>query len=658
LDSPTIPDEEYDILFRKLQALEAENPELNSLDSPTQRVGGAVSKQFETVRHSVPMLSIRTDTDTTAMGAYEFDSRVRKELDDYKKPIEYVAELKFDGLGISLRYENHVLVRAATRGDGEEGEDVTANVRTIRDIPLSLDDDAPAILEVRGEIFMRRRDFEDLNANQRERIASGEKGLKLFANPRNAAAGSVRQLDSKITASRKLSFFAYGLGEPIKTIPGRKLPTKHSELLELLRQWGFTICRDTITTSFAEELSNFHRDIGDRRNQIPFDIDGVVYKVDSLELQRRLGFISREPRWAVAHKFPAQEKYATVTAIDVQVGRTGKLTPVARLEPVKVGGVIVTNATLHNESEVHRKDIRVGDQVIVRRAGDVVPEVVSLAPVLQSANARGSQFFMPTHCPECGAIAIREPGEVDYRCSGSLSCPAQLKQAVLHFAHKRVMDIDGLGDRLVETLVDAKLVRELHQIYQLGVGALMKLEGIGYKTATNIVKAIEQSKTTTLSRFLFSLGIRHIGESTSKDLARHFGSFDAIMLATKEELLQVNDVGEVVATSILTFFSQEKNVNTVNELRRCGVQWEETSGDATLPKPLAGKTFVLTGSLPTLSRDAAQDRIEAAGGKVSSSVSLKTDYVLAGEEAGSKLDKAIELNVPVIDEAAFLEMLN
>jgi DNA ligase (NAD+) len=652
LDEPEIPDAEYDRLFRELQALEAAHPSLRTPDSPTLRVGGRVLDSFASVRHAVPMLSIRTETDTEASGAQAFDARVRRELGlaDNAPPVEYVAELKFDGLAMSLRYENGVLVQAATRGDGEVGEDVTQNVRTIRQIPLRLPAEAPPLLEVRGEVYMRRDDFESLNEKQRE------KGEKTFVNPRNAAAGAVRQLDPAIAAQRPLSFFAYGLGDITPPELGGPAFETHFELLQTLKSWGFPVASSVERSIGAIGLIAYHQRIAALRDSLPFDIDGVVYKVNSLALQRSLGFVTREPRWAVAHKYPAQEQLTTVLGIDVQVGRTGKLTPVAKLAPVFVGGVTVTNATLHNEDEARRKDVRVGDTVIVRRAGDVIPEVVSVLPDRRPAGA--PVFTMPKVCPVCGSAAVREEGEVDTRCSGGLFCSAQRKQAILHYAQRRAVEVEGLGDKLVDQLVDAGIVKTLPDLYRLGLTALAGLDRMAEKSGQNILEALEKSKQTTLARFVFGLGIRHVGEATAKALARHFGRLDALMHAPLEDLIEVEDVGPVVAQSIRTFFDQPHNCEVVEQLRACGVNWEE--GDPTVmpPKALSGKTLVLTGTLPTLSREQAKERIEAAGAKVAGSVSKKTDYVVAGAEAGSKLEKASALGVKVLDEAGLLALLN
>jgi DNA ligase (NAD+) len=658
LDQPEIPDAEYDKLFRELQQLEAEYPQLLSPDSPTQRVGAKPLEGFAKVRHKVPMLSIRTETDIEASGARNFDARVRRELGlaAADPPIEYVAELKFDGLALNLRYEKGVLVQAATRGDGEIGEDVTQNIRTIGQIPLRLPRDAPAVLEVRGEVYMRRDDFENLNAQQREKIARGAKGEKTFVNPRNAAAGAVRQLDPAIARQRPLSFFAYGWGELTPPEQGGPSFETHFQVLLTLRSWGLPVSPRTQLATGPDELVAYHQAVGKERDKLPFDIDGVVYKVNSLALQKRLGFVSREPRWAVAHKYPAQEQITTVESIDVYVGRTGKLTPVARLAPVFVGGVTVTNATLHNEDEARRKDVRVGDTVIVRRAGDVIPEVVAVVPEKRLREAK--VFTMPSRCPVCGSEAVREEGEADYRCTGGLFCSAQRKHAILHFAQRRALDIEGLGEKLVDQMVDGNVIRILPDLYRLGLGNLVSLDRMAEKSAQNVLAALEKSKQTTLPRFLYGLGIRHVGETTAKDLARHFGKLDDIMDANVEQLLEVPDVGPVVAESIHTFFQQPHNREVVEQLRACGVTWEEGKPAARAPKPLAGKTVVLTGTLPTLTRDEAKDMLEAAGAKVAGSVSKKTDYVIAGAEAGSKLDKARELGVAVLDEQGLKELLH
>jgi DNA ligase (NAD+) len=662
LDAPEIPDAEYDKLFAELQALEDAHPALRTPDSPTQRVLGRVLDGLAPVRHAVPMLSIQTETDTTAGGAQAFDARVRRELalEADAPPVEYSAELKFDGLAINLRYERGVLVLAATRGDGETGEDVTQNIRTIGQVPLKLLSAAaaslPEVLEVRGEVYMRRDNFERLNERQRER------GEKTYINPRNTAAGAVRQLDPAMTASRPLSFFAYGLGE-VRGWPFIEgAAATHAALLDALAAFGLPVSGQRRVCAGAAGLVAFHRDIEARRDALPFDIDGVVYKVNSLALQRQLGFKTREPRWAVAHKYPAQEQVTRLAAIDVQVGRTGKITPVARLEPVFVGGTTVTNATLHNLFELRRKGVRVGDSVIVRRAGDVIPEIVgrvAAAPGLRSPYV--PNFHMPAACPVCGSTVQREKGGIDHRCSGGLFCAAQRKQALLHFAGRRAMDIEGLGDKLVDQLVDGGLIRTLPELYKLGVAKLAALERMAQKSAANLVAALDKSKSTTLARFIYALGIRQVGEATAKDLARHFGAMDRLMDAGVEQLLEVNDVGPVVAQSIHTFFAQPHNREVVEQLRAAGITWAEHEGAAAIDPagalPLAGKTLVLTGTLPSLARDDARELIEAAGGKVAASVSKKTHYVVAGAEAGSKLDKARELGVAIVDEAGLRLLL-
>ncbi|HQT00491.1 MAG: DNA ligase (NAD(+)) LigA [Hydrogenophilales bacterium 16-64-46] len=654
LDTPTIPDAEYDRLFRELQALEAEYPELAARDSPTLRVGGQPLDGFAPVRHAVPMLSIRTETDTTAAGARAFDARVRKELGltETDPPVEYAAELKFDGLAINLRYQQGVLVQAATRGDGETGEDVTQNVRTVHSVPLRLALDAPpAVLEVRGEIYMRRDDFERYNAKQRDA------GKPALVNPRNGAAGSIRQLDPRLAAQRPLSFYAYGLGE----VQGwHDAPATHSATLDVLAAMGVPVCGERVVGAGADALVAFHDDVEARRDQLPFDIDGVVYKVNRFDLQRTLGFLTREPRWAVAHKYPAQEEMTVVEAIGVQVGRTGALTPVARLAPVFVGGVTVTNATLHNQDEIDRKDVRVGDTVIVRRAGDVIPEVVSVIRERrpQPEPPRFDIMQSSPVCPECGSHVVRLQGEAAVRCTGGLYCPAQRKQALLHFASRRAMDIEGLGDKLVDQLVDRGLVHSPADVYGLDLATLAGLDRMAEKSAANLVAAIEASKTTTLARFIFALGIRNVGETTAKDLARQFGTLDALIAAKEDELLAVRDVGPIVAASILQFFAEPHNLDVVRRLREAGVNWPESSGLQQSTGRLAGKTLVLTGTLPGLTRDAARDRIEAAGGKVAGSVSKKTDFLVAGEDAGSKLAKAHALGVMILDEAGLLAMLD
>lgn len=656
LDSPTVPDADYDALFRELQALEADHPELATPESPTQRVGGQPLSAFDTVRHQVPMLSLNNafaDADVEgfdrrcAQGLERAASAADAPRDLLSAPagVEYACELKFDGLAMSLRYENGRLVQAATRGDGETGEDVTVNVRTIRAIPLKLRGEAPAVLEVRGEVFMYRAEFDKLNARQ------AEAGEKTFVNPRNAAAGSLRQLDPRITARRPLSFFAYGMGE----LRGAERPATHAQLLDDFARMGLPVCTEREVVTGASGLLSFYRKVGEKRDALPYDIDGVVYKVNAFAEQERLGFVSRAPRFALAHKFPAQEMTTVVEDIEVQVGRTGAITPVARLAPVFVGGVTVTNATLHNEVEVRRKDVHIGDTVIVRRAGDVIPEVVAVVPDRRPADAR--PFVMPTVCPVCGSHIERLEDEAIARCTGGLICAAQRKQALLHFAQRRAMDIEGLGEKVVDQLVEQDIVRTPADLYKLGVAKLAALDRMADKSATNIVDAIRSSRETTLNRFVFALGIRHVGEATAKDLARHFGKLDGLLGADEAALLEVPDVGPIVARSIAHFLAESHNVEVIEQLRAAGVHWPESEPAARAPAPLSGKTFVLTGTLPTLSREDAKAQLEAAGAKVAGSVSKKTDYVVAGEEAGSKLDKAQALGVPVIDEAAMLALL-
>ena len=656
LDAPQIPDAEYDRLFTELQALEAAFPVLRTPDSPTQRVIGQVLDGFVPVHHAVPMLSIRTETDHGESGAYVFDQRIRKELglEPGEPPVQYQAELKFDGLAVTLRYVDGVLVQAATRGDGETGEEVTQNIRTIGQIPLRLHaTQPPSVLEIRGEVYMRRDDFEALNEQQRQKIAQGQKNEKIFVNPRNAAAGALRQLDPGIAKQRPLSFFAYGTGET-RNWPDQ--PDTQSVMLDALQVFGLPVSEHRAVAEGAEELVAFHQKIAALRESLPFDIDGVVYKVNRLDWQRQLGFASREPRWAVAHKFPAQEEMTVVQAIDIQVGRTGKLTPVAKLAPVFVGGVTVTNATLHNEDEVRRKDVRVGDAVVVRRAGDVIPEVVS---VVMDRRPRGTEpFTMPTTCPVCGSDVERLDGEVDTRCTAGLFCAAQRKQAILHYAQRRALDIENLGEKLVDQLVDQGLVSTLPDLYRLTLTQLSALERMAEKSASNLLDGLEKSKSTTLARFIFGLGIRHVGETTAKELARHFGTLDALIGADDAALTQVSDVGPVVAQSLRHFFGEPHNREVVAQLRIAGVHWPEHKGTPQYSTThLSGKIFVLTGTLPSLSREKAAALLEAVGVKVTGSVSKKTDYVVAGTDAGNKLEKARELGVPVLDEAGMLALL-
>jgi DNA ligase (NAD+) len=642
LDNPEIPDAEYDRMFRELQDIEAAHPELAAPDSPTQRVGGAPLPEFRQVAHAVPMLSLNNAF--TAEEATAFDRRCREAIG--AEQVDYACEPKFDGLAITLRYEQGIFVRGATRGDGTTGEDVTQNLRTVRNIPLRLSGSGyPAVLEVRGEVLMLRGDFEKLNERQR---AAGE---KLFANPRNAAAGSLRQLDPKVTATRPLRFFAYGVADIAAVSPA---PTFHSSLMERLASWGFPLAVERAVAQGAAGLLGYYEKIGALRRGLRYDIDGVVYKVNRIADQAKLGYVSRAPRFAIAHKFPAEEALTTVEAIEVQVGRTGAITPVARLTPVFVGGVTVTNATLHNEDEVRRKDVRTGDTVIVRRAGDVIPEVVAV--VMEKRPILAPEFVMPKNCPVCGSAVEKPEDEAIARCTGGLYCPAQRKQALLHFASRRAMDIEGLGEKLVDQLVESGAVKTPDDLYRLSVATLARLERMAEKSAANLVAAIEKSKCTTLARFVFALGIRNVGEATAKDLARHFGTLAALAAADEAALERVPDVGPVVAASIRRFFAEPHNLGVIDDLLKAGVEPEETDGLAA-DLPFAGKTFVLTGTLPTLTREAAKEFIEARGGKVAGSVSKKTDYVVAGAEAGSKFTKAQELGVTILDESQFRELL-
>jgi DNA ligase (NAD+) len=645
LDAPTVPDVEYDRLFSELVSLERDHPEFASPDSPTLRVGAPARSDLPPAIHDVPMLSLSNGFAEQDIVA--FDRRVQDGLGK-SGDVEYCAELKFDGLAINLRYLNGVLSEAATRGDGSTGEDVTPNVRTIATVPLRLaGEQVPEVLDVRGEVLMFHADFAKMNERQR---AAGEKE---FVNPRNAAAGSLRQLDPKITARRPLRFFAYGMG----ALRGSHVPelVTHSQMLDWYRTLGLPVSKEFAVVRGVAGLMQFFTAIGTRRNELPYDIDGVVYKVNVLEEQRRLGFVSRAPRFALAHKFPAQEVMTTVEAIDVQVGRTGAITPVARLAPVFVSGVTVTNATLHNEDEVRRKDVRIGDTVIVRRAGDVIPEVVSV--VIDRRPATAIEFAMPAICPVCGSAIERLPDETVARCTGGLFCSAQRKQALLHFAQRRAMDIEGLGERLVDQLVDQGLVKTPADLYKLTAASLQGLERMAEKSATNVIEAIAASRNTTLARFLFALGIRHVGEATARDLAAHFGALDELLGAPLEALVSVHDVGPVVAQAIHQFLAQPHNREVIQLILDAGVTWPTQARTSAAPNSLAGKTFVLTGTLPTLTRDDAKEQVEAQGAKVAGSVSKKTDYVVAGADAGSKLVKARELGVSVIDEDQLLALL-
>ena len=666
LDDPEVSDSEFDRLMLELKRLETEHPELVTPDSPSQRVGGAPAAGFGEVRHAVPMLSL--DNAFADLDVLDFDGRAREKLE--VEEIEYVAEPKLDGLAISLVYEQGLLARGATRGDGTTGEDVTANVRTVRAIPLKLMGKGwPALLEVRGEVFMPKKGFAALNKSL------SAKGEKTYVNPRNTAAGSLRQLDPRITAERPLEFFAYGLGE----VRPDTLPRRHSEILARLREWGLRVSREVTKVKGAEGCLKYHRRMAEKRDALPYEIDGVVYKVDRLDWQQELGFVAKAPRWAVAHKFPAHEEMTVLKAVDFQVGRTGALTPTARLEPVFVGGVTVSNATLHNMDEIERKDIRIGDTVIVRRAGDVIPEVAGV--VLARRPKHAKRVKLPAVCPVCGSEVVRPEGEAVARCSGGLFCDAQRKEGIRHFASRCAMDIEGLGDKLVEQLVDEKLVNTPADIYRLTAKQLAELERMGEKSAQNLVDAIETSKHRTLARFIFALGVPDVGETTAADLANHFRDLDKLLetaqayeklrlkladLEPKEaekqlrelELRQVEGIGPVVAEQIGAFFHQAGNIKVIKELRRAGVDWPAMPKRAAAgSQPLAGKTFVLTGTLAGMTRDEAKERIQGLGGKVAGSVSAKTHYVVVGSEPGSKLREAERLKVPVLDEDAFLRLI-
>jgi len=641
LDNPEIPDAEYDKLFRELQDLERRYPELVTPDSPTQRVGAAPLQEFGEVKHILPMLSLDNAFSEEEVSA--FDRRVREGLK--LEQIEYAAEPKLDGLAVSLLYEEGLLMRGATRGDGYTGEDITQNVRTIPSVPLRLMGEGyPRLLEVRGEVYMTKKGFHELNTRQE---AQGE---KIFANPRNAAAGSLRQLDPRVTAARPLEICCYGAGQ----VEGGQLPDRHGAILDRFQEWGLRVSAERAVVKGVEACLRYFAGMGEKRAALPYEIDGVVYKVDSLDQRRKLGFVARAPRWAVAHKFPAEEALTKVLGIDVQVGRTGALTPVARLEPVTVGGVTVSNATLHNEDEVHRKDVRVGDAVIIRRAGDVIPEVVSVVKEQRPAGTR--IFHMPKHCPICDSEVVRVEGEAAARCSGGLYCPAQRKEAIRHFASRRAMDIEGLGDKLVDQLVEKDLVRDAAGLYGLDLEDIVDLERMGRKSAENLLAALEKSKATTLARFLYALGIREVGEATAQALAQYFGDLDAIAHADEDALQAVPDIGPVVAQQIAAFFHEHHNREVIRNLQAAGIHWPKVARRVQA-SPLAGKTFVLTGTLAAMTRDEAKARLQGLGAKVTGSVSAKTDYVVAGEEPGSKLDKARALNVAVVNEREFLKLL-
>lgn len=642
-DNPIISDAEFDDLFKRLQTIEKQYPALITLDSPTQRVGAKPLKEFAEVRHQVPMLSLEnafTDEDAEA-----FDQRIHDRL-NVQHSIEYVCEPKLDGLAVSIRYENGVLVNAATRGDGETGEDITQNIRTIPMVPLHLHgNDYPRVLEVRGEVYMPKKGFEKLNAR------AAEKGEKVFVNPRNAAAGSLRQLDPKITASRPLEMYCYGIG----VIEGHALPGKHSEILHCLKQWGLRVSNELEVVKGITSCLEYYKRMGDKRARLPYEIDGVVYKVNQIAEQQKLGFVSRAPRWAVAHKFPAEEVSTVIEAVEFQVGRTGALTPVARLKPVFVGGVTISNATLHNMDEVKRKDIHIGDTVIVRRAGDVIPEVVSVITAHRKTHVK--PIVLPTHCPVCHSKIEITEGEAIARCTGGLVCAAQRKEAIKHYASRRAMNIEGLGDKLVDQLVDKNLVSTIADIYSLKLSELANLERMAEKSAQNLLDEIEKSKKTTLARFIFSLGIREVGEATAKALAEYFAELDAIIAANEETLQTVPDIGPVVAAHIVAFFAEKHNRDVIAKLIKAGIHWPAMTRKSQ-SLPLTGKTFVLTGTLESFSRDEAKEKLEALGAKVAGSVSSKTSYVVVGADAGSKLEKAKALGVAILDEKQFIHFLD
>lgn len=642
LDTPLVPDAEYDRAMQSLKQLEAEYPAWFDAQSPSQRVGGKALDSFQQVQHEMPMLSLDNALDTAAL--LDFDRRVKDRL-NLTTAIEYVAEPKLDGLAVSLMYENGVLVRAATRGDGTVGEDITHNVKTIRSVPLQLRGEHwPRRLEVRGEVYMPKAGFEKLNEQARLR------GDKTFMNPRNAAAGSLRQLDPRITAQRPLEMCSYSVG----VVEG-ELADNHFAILQQLHQWGFRISRDMQCLQGVEACMDYTQMLLAKRDALPFDIDGIVFKVNDLGLQQRLGFVSRAPRWAVAYKFPAQEEMTVLQDVEFQVGRTGAITPVARLQPVFVGGVTVSNATLHNADEIERLGVQIGDTVVVRRAGDVIPQIVSVLLDKRPANSRVIGF--PLHCPVCQSEIERIEGEAVARCTGGISCSAQSKQAIIHFASRKAMDIDGLGDKLVEQLVDAGMLASIADIYTLQQTHIAQLERMGDKSAANLMAAIEKSKQTTLPRFLYALGIREVGEATAQNLAQYFLTIDAVMSASEQQLLDVPDIGPIVAQHILHFFANAKNQSIIQSLLAAGIQWPAIVKPDDADLPLLGQTIVLTGNLTSMSRSEAKERLQALGAKVAGSVSAKTHLVIAGSEAGSKLTKAQALNIAVMDEQAFLELI-
>lgn len=646
MDTPEIPDAEYDRLMVQLRELESAHPDLITPDSPTQRVGAAPLAAFEQVRHEVPMLSLDNTFDEA--GFLAFNKRVQDRLKSTDE-LTYCCELKLDGLAVSLLYEDGLLVRAATRGDGTTGENITANVRTIHAIPLRLHgDNIPARVEVRGEVFITESGFEKLNEEARRT------GAKVFANPRNAAAGSLRQLDPRITAKRPLTFFCYGFG----LLEGGEMPASHWQRLQQFKAWGLPVTDRIRLAHSADEVLAFYRQVEQDRPSLGFDIDGVVIKVDSQALQEQLGFVARAPRWAVAFKFPAQEQMTFVRDVEFQVGRTGAITPVARLEPVQVAGVVVSNATLHNADEIARLGLRIGDKVVIRRAGDVIPQVVNVVESERPEETR--EIVFPSHCPVCGSDVERVEGEVVTRCTGGLICGAQRKEALKHFVSRRAMDVDGMGDKIIDQLVEKEYVLTPADLFRLTAGKLTGLDRMGPKSAQNVVDALEKAKSTTLARFLYALGIREVGEATAANLANHFGELEKVMNADLDALIEVQDVGKVVATHVRNFMDEESNRAVIRDLTEdIGVHWPqvEVVNVEEIDSPFAGKTVVLTGSLSQMNRDDAKERLVALGAKVSGSVSKKTDLLIAGEAAGSKLAKAQELGIPVIDEAEMIRLL-
>ena len=643
LDDPQISDHEYDSLLRELKNLEDSHPELITTDSPTQRVGGSPISEFDQIQHSKPMLSLGNAFGIDELEA--FNKRINDTLD--ANDVEFNAELKFDGLAVTILYENGIMKYAATRGDGSVGEDVTHNIKTIKTIPLKLHgENHPRIFEVRGEVLMDKNDFKELNEYQ---ISLGQ---KTFANPRNAAAGSLRQLDPKITAKRKLKFYAYSLGQVDQDLE----LTNHTDILEYIHNAGVPISSYSQRVVGINQMQHFYEDILKKRNNLPFDIDGIVYKVNSIKNQENLGYVSRAPRWAIAYKFPAEEAETVVNDINVQVGRTGVITPVARLHPVFVSGVTVTNATLHNEDEMLRKDIRIGDSVIVRRAGDVVPEVVRVIKEKRPSTAK--VFKMPQYCPICNSQVIRIDGEAAQRCTGQLKCEAQAKQAISHYVSRKAMNIEGLGAKIIDHFFEKRMIKNISDIYQLDYEEIQKMEGFGEKSAENLKDAIELSKNTTLAKFVYALGIRNVGEATSKDIVKKLGTLDNVMKASIDDFQEINDVGPVVAQSLHQFFQEDENKVIINNIIEFGVKWDDQAQNVTNDQKLNQQTFVVTGTLENFSRDEIKELIENNGGKVSGSVSKKTSYVIIGDNPGSKADKAAELGVKIINEEQLMELLN